>query len=193
MRRSIVARAIGAAVPLTLALMMTAQPVAAGVASTSGSPGQYTVTDTQTNPGAHCFYPSASHANNDLSKIKVSAPTMFAKNSTSGVDTQWVGWQFSIQHGTTVGSGPAGWTTYYKSSIVKAVARDNQAASFTTRTWIAGNHINRWWRVKVLMFWYKPGSKTKISGQVNWIIDYYKITYPPGPDTWSPTDCIPGE
>ncbi len=193
MHRSLAARTLGTAAPLIFGLLIAAQPAAAHAAHTSGSPGSYSVIDTETNQSVHCFYPSASHANNDLSKIKIKPPKLYAKNRTSGVDSQWVGWQFSIQHGTTVGSAPAGWTTYYKSSVMKAVAKDNQAASFTTKTWIAGNHINRWWRVKLLMFWYAPGSKTKISGQVNWIVDYYAITYPPNPDTWYPTDCIPGE
>lgn len=171
-----------------LAVGALGSPVAAHVASMSGSPGNYTVTDTSTNPGAHCFYPSASHANNDLSKIKIHAPTMYAKSGT-----QWVGWQYSIQHGTTVGSAPSGWTTYFKSPVMKAQAQVNHAAAFSTQTWTAGNHINRWWRVKLLMFWYKAGSKTTISGQVNWIVDYYTITYPPNPDSTNSMDCIPGE
>ena len=187
MRRSIFARALGAAVPLTLALMMTAQPVAAGVVSTSGSPGNYTVTDTSANPGAHCYYPSASHSNNDLSKIKIHAPLMYAKSGT-----QWVGWQYSIQHGTMAGSDAA-WTTYYKSPAMKATATTNHAAAFSTQSWTAGNHINRFWRVKLLMFWYKSGSKTTISGQVNWLVGYYTVTYPPTPNYSNPDHCLPGQ
>ena len=187
MRHSIIARAIVAVTPVALALLMTAQPVAAGVAFTSGSPGNYTVTDTTANPGARCFYPSASHSNNDLSKIKIPAPLMYAKSGT-----QWVGWQYSVQHGKTAGSDAA-WITYYKSPVMKKTATTGQAAAFTTQTWIAGNHINRFWRIKLLMFWYKPGSKTQISGQVNWLVTWYTVTYPPTPDYSNPDHCLPGQ
>ena len=49
------------------------------------------------------------------------------------------------------------------------------------QTWIAGNHINRFWRIKLLMFWYTSSSKTNITGQVNWLMDWYTVTYPPNP------------
>jgi len=186
LRRSIVTRCSGILIPLAAALFIV-QPVAAHVAHTSGSPGNYTVTDTQTNPGARCYYPGVNQSNNDLSKIKIHSPVMYAKSGT-----QWVGWQYSIQHGDAPGSNAA-WITYYKSPVMKGQATTTQAASFSTQTWIAGNHINRFWRVKLLMFWYKAGSKTSISGQVNWIMDYYKVTYPPNPDTWNPDYCLPGQ
>jgi hypothetical protein len=104
-----------------------------------------------------------------------------------------VGWKFIIQHGTTVGSAPAAWTNYYTSSIVKAKAYDDQAAAFTARTWQAGKNINRWWRVQLLLYWYQPGSSTTQSGKVQLRLGYYKIVYPPGPNTWNSDDCIPGE
>jgi hypothetical protein len=192
MRHWVWIRLTSVVVPLAAALLLAAQPVAAHVTSASGSPGNYVVTDTNANPGAHCFYYDTA-SSTDLYKIKIRAPKMFAKNRTTAVDSQKVGWQFYIQHGTSVGSAPSGWTTSFKSSIVKATAHDNLAAAFSTRTWNASANINRWWRVKVLMFWYKPGSSTTISGQVTDVIDYYSWTYPPGPDSVNPTDCIPGE
>jgi len=181
-------RGLGALGLAAGALAIGASPVAAGVVNTSGSPGNYTVTDTNSNPGAHCFYPKASLQSNDLSKIKIPAPKLYGRSGT-----QWVGWQYSIQHGTTAGSDPAAWTTYYKSPVMKLQATVSTPAAFTTQTWIAGNHINRWWRVKLLMFWYKPGSKTTISGQVNWLIDWYQISYPPNTVLPMSPDCIPGE
>lgn len=186
MRRSFVTRVVGVLVPLAAALFVV-QPVAAHVAHTSGSPGTYVVTDTSANPGAKCVYPGVSQSNNDLAKIKIHAPKMYAKSGT-----QWVGWQYSIQHGDKAGSS-ASWITYYKSPVMKAQAATNSAASFSTQTWIAGNHINRLWRVKLLMFWYTHASKTNITGQVNWIMDYYTVTYPPNPDTVNPDYCLPGQ
>ena len=187
MRRLLAIRAVGMTGPLVLALFVASQPVAAHVSNMHGSPGPYTVSDSTNSPGAHCYYPSASHSNNDLSKIKIKPPTMYAKSGT-----QWVGWQYSIQHGTTAGSGAA-WTTYYKSPTMKLQATTSHAAAFTTQTWTAGNHINRFWRVKLLMFWYKPGSKTTISGQVNWVMDWYTVSYPPGADYSNPDWCLPGQ
>lgn len=186
MRQSFWVRATGVVVPLVAALF-AAQPVLGHVAHTSGNPGTYVVTDTSTNPGAHCFYPGVNQSNNDLSKIKIHAPTMYAKSGT-----QWVGWQYSIQHGDAPGSNAA-WITYYKSPTMKATATTIHAASFSTQTWTPNKDLNRFWRVKLLMFWYKAGSKTQISGQVNWIMDYYKVTYPPNPDTWNPDYCLPGQ
>lgn len=186
MRRSIVTRLSGVLIPLAVALFIV-QPVAAHAVHTSGSPGNYTVTDTQTNPGARCYYPGVNQSNNDLSKIKIYAPLMYAKSGT-----QWVGWQYSVQHGTTAGSDAA-WTTYYKSAVMKTTATTSHAAAFSTQTWIAGNHINRFWRIKLLMFWYTSSSKTNITGQVNWLMDWYTVTYPPNPDTSNPDHCLPGQ
>src|SRR4051812_39349974 len=193
MRLPIRARGIGAIVPLA-AVLLAAQPASAHVAATSGSPGNFVVTDTEASPGAHCFYYYRDNGNmTDMYKIKIRAPKMYARNRTGNVDSQKVGWQFSIQNGTTVGSAPDAWKTYYKSPIVKATAYDNQAAAFTVRTWLAPKAFNRWWRVKLLMFWYQPGSSTTISGQVNDVIDWYTWTYPPAGDSVYPTDCIPDE
>ncbi len=49
MRRTIVTRMFGILVPLAAALFVV-QPVAASVVHTSGSPGNYAVTDTSGNP-----------------------------------------------------------------------------------------------------------------------------------------------
>ena len=187
MLRSSAARAMYVAAAAFLALVMGATPVLGHVVHTSGSPGNYTVTDTDINPGAQCIYPSVSHSNNDLAKIKIHAPLMYAKSGT-----QWVGWQYSVQHGKVAGSDSA-WVTYYKSPVMKSTATSNQAAAFSTQTWIAGNHLNRFWRIKLLMFWYKAGSKTQISGQVNWLMDWYTVTYPPNPDYSNPDHCLPGQ
>ena len=65
--------------------------------------GNYMVTDTQTNPGARCYYPGVNQSNNDLSKIKIHSPLMYAKSGT-----QWVGWQYSIQHGDAPAQMPRG-------------------------------------------------------------------------------------
>ncbi len=187
MLRSSAARATYVAAAAFLALVMGAAPVLGHAVHTSGSPGNYTVTDTETSPGAECIYPGVNQSNNDLAKIKIHAPLMYAKSGT-----QWVGWQFSVQHGTMAGSDAA-WTTYYKSPVMKSTATTSQAGAFTTQKWIAGNHINRFWRIKLLMFWYKPGSKTQISGQVNWLMDWYTVTYPPNPDVSNPMHCLPGQ
>jgi hypothetical protein len=176
-----------------LALGAFGSPAAAHVTSTSGSHGNYVIADTSDHPAAHCYYGNASSSSQDLTKIKIPAPTVYAKDSTSHRDSQKVGWQFVIQHGTSVGSFPSGWKTSYTSSVVKATGYDNQAASFSSRTWTATPNINRWWRVKIYLLWYQPGSSTTVAGEVKDIVDYYTITYPPNPDGFNPTDCIPGE
>jgi hypothetical protein len=186
MRHSITARAFGILAPLSILVMLSAQPAAASVTFTSGSPGNYTVTDTDANPAARCIYPKTTAANQDLAKVKIHPPTMYAKSGT-----QWVGWQYSIQHGKTAGSDAA-WVTYYKSSVMKGQATTGHAAPFSTQTWTAGNHLNRFWRVKLLMFWYTPSSKTHITGQINWLDTWYTVTYPPNPDYSNPDHCLPG-
>jgi len=171
----------------TVGAAVLGSPASAHVAHTSGSPGSYVVTDSSSSPGAQCIYPDIYQSDNDLAKIKIHAPQMYAYSGT-----QWVGWQYSIQHGDAPGSDAA-WMTYYKSPVMKSSATQSQAASFTTQKWIAGNHINRFWRVKLLMFWYQSGSKTHITGQVNWIMDYYTVTYPPNPNVTNPDYCLPGQ
>jgi hypothetical protein len=173
-------------------LLVSAQPVAAfKIVTASGTYGMFHETDTEAHPGAHCFYHAVNAADQNLYKIKIPAPRILASDRTSKRDHQKVGWQYVIQRGKAAGD-TTNWVTVYKSLVVKGTAYEDTAAPFTYRVYPV-NFVNRWWRVEIVMFWYHPGSSTMVDGKVKLLVENYKITYPPNPDTQQPTGCLPGE
>jgi hypothetical protein len=175
-----------------LATILAAQPAsAAQVLSSTGSPGHYKFNDSMQTPGIQCYYGHVNAANQDLKKIDVHGPRLWARNSTSGRDTQTVGWRYIIQHSQAGGDPP--WETYHTSALVKATTHDDVGYKFPTQTWIAPPDFNVQWRVKLALLWYTPGSSTTVSGSVRLLDEYAIITYPPNPDIHNVIPCLPGQ
>jgi hypothetical protein len=193
---------IASGLPALIALMLVASPAAAAhVISDTGTHGTWYVTDNSTTGGAMCFYYNGHNGdpdNTDMYRIRIFAPQMRALNRTDGRDAQMVGWRFVIQHGTSAGSAPVGWKTQYTSPFVKALAHDDTPAAFLPkRDWPGPKPFNRWWRVQIVMQWYKPGSSTIVAGQVKIRLEWYSLVYPPGYTTTNPAlfpgACLPEE
>lgn len=175
-----------------LALVGGGLPVsAAQVLEQTGLPGYYKFNDSLLKPGIECYFGNVNGPDQDLKKIDVHGPRMWARDSTPAVDTQTVGWRFVIQHSQAGGDPP--WETYHKSAWVKATTHEDVGYKFPTQTWTAPPALNVQWRVKLTLQWYTPGSSTTVSGRIR-LLDQYQIThYPPNPDIHNVTPCLPGQ
>ncbi len=169
----------------------TQSAAAATVLSTSGVYGKYVFNDSMTHPGIDCYYGAVSAANQDLKKIVISGPSIWARDRTVHRDSQWVAWRYIVQHSQAGGAPP--WQTYTTSSWVKAVAYDNAAFKFSSRTWTAPAGKNWQWQVEIVMRWFKAPSSTTVAGQVKLMDEYAVITYPPNPNVNNTAPCLPGQ
>ncbi len=164
-------RGIAVASALLAVLVVGTQPTFAfEVWSQSGSLGSYTVTDTSTKRGANCIYLN-SLANPKLTSISVRGPKVFGRLSRS----QYVGWSFTIQRQDPLPQDPSQriWNTIYNSSTVKALATAGHAAVFGRRSWTAGAHPKRQYRVMETIEWFKRGAPTVAEGSVTGRVQWY--------------------
>jgi hypothetical protein len=170
-----------------LVLLIGVQPVAATtLVSKTGVVGSYSLTDAATPAGSQgvtCAYDLVTY---HVTSITVRHPSVKARNRTSGRDSQWVGWQYIVQHETPSGTT---WQTIYASSFRKAVAKDNLAAAFANRVWPAPADPTGRYRVLIVIRWYAPGSSSVIEGQVKLRDAFYQSTWN-GNSVISPDFCL---
>jgi hypothetical protein len=121
--------------------------------------------------GARCVYDSI------LRRIRVRFPVMYARDRTSGVDKQVVGYRIVIQSSDVSADGP--WTTLAGSaSPISTVRTSDQhiahlpSKSYTFAPGVAENRV--FWRALVRMYWYKPGSSTVVEGRADHAPRYFE-------------------
>jgi hypothetical protein len=160
---------------LIAALLINVQTAEAfTVSSITGVIGRYGLTDSPAPIGqqaAICFYNTTTFK---LAKIEVRGPQVKARNRTSSRDSQWVGWQFIVQQQAPSGTT---WATIHSSTVLKALAYDNLAASFADGSWTGPSDPSGKYRLVVVIRWYSPGSSTAIQGQAKVIDSYYESTW----------------
>ena len=166
-------RAAAALVAATIALILTAGPTFADTSVDHwGKFGPHYLTDTTEYPGGICHFNSSV----TLDGIRVRPPVIYARDLVKGRDTQWVGWQIIVR---ARGLGETTWRTVSTTSVVKAVAHDDQPASLSMRT-AAVHHLQA--KVIVKMLWYQPGSSSVVQGWAKHRVDVYRdILKPPSP------------
>jgi len=154
-------------------------PAAAYTVKTEQDPSDsYELIDESGAPGVRCTYESGKTStsmgdNYLLDKIRVKAPRNFHHYTSS---KNWVGWRYIIKRAPNfVGS----FNEVYRSPIYKQKANDNtHPAQFSNRTWTAPEAFSKIkgnWKVWVVLFWYKPGSSTRIKSKHVLELDYYAV------------------
>ena len=175
--------------PVLMALMLAVQPVAAvTVVSSSGSFGLAIIPDAQfPKQGANCDYKTqGSNGHFRLKDMSARGPKIYAQDTGSGTQHQWVGWKFKIQGDTNFDQA---FGTKFTSTVVKLQATDQTPSAFARRTWIAPSNLKMGnYRIQITLIWYKPGSKTEVKGKQVANVDYYKVAGG-GPDTVRQNNC----
>ncbi len=145
------------AIPMAILLLVLASlPTAAS----SGVVGRWSLIDTSDYPGATCVFHNFNPQDN-LFRIRVRAPVIYAINSTPGRDTETVGWRWIIQSSTDSGQT---WPVVAKGPIAKAFATDTYNAQWKslTSTWnLPSNSVAGAFRVQVVAFWYTKTGATR--------------------------------
>jgi hypothetical protein len=148
-------------VAVVLAAAIVLAPTAAALADTSleesGRVGPHAVLDTRVFPGVTCDYDDGT----DLVRLRVRAPTVFARDRTEGRDQQWVGWRLHLRFRPDGGT----WSTIKSTTVVKVRAWEDTPAALRTRSVTTpGPAGSGSYRIYVRMIWYQPGSSTAVQG-----------------------------
>ena len=148
----------------------------------SGRYGRHHLADSREYPGARCVYDGDEPRSADLTTIRVRAPFVFARDRSGARDAQTVGWRVQV-----VGETVHGEPTVVTSRLRTAVAYDDAPAAFTRRAVTLDYEAGRWYWVKVVMYWFRPGTLTTDGWAVH-AVDWYSTPTAPrsGPDGFCP-------
>ena len=160
-------------------VLMVAMPVAQPAAATtpissSGTFGLAIIKDSHHGKqGANCDYKTTkSNGVYPLKGISVRGPRLWAEDTGSGTQHQWVGWKYKIQRDTNFDQV---YSTKFESSTVKEEATDQTPVQFSRRTWTASSNLAVGnYRVKVTLLWYEHGSTTDVRGKQVVLYDWYQ-------------------
>ncbi len=181
---------MGRTARMAVVLGVTLSLVASGAASADtpvshrGSVGAHALTDTLEYPGATCRY----DGDQNLDRIRVRPPTVFARDRSSARDLQWVGWVVELQYRSDSGT----FATVQKSSVVKVMALDDTPAPFRQRTvTVQRPRGSGGWRVVSRMIWYKPGTSSTWQGTARHRVTFYDYPLaPPGTVAFCPAGIL---
>ena len=118
-----------------MALVLGVQPVAAvNVTHASGVFGYAVLQDAHfPKQGANCDHKTTkSNGVYPLKDMSVRTTRIYARDTSSGTDQQWVGWRFKIQRDINFDQS---FSTLFTSSVMKAEATDTTPATFNRRKW----------------------------------------------------------
>ena len=166
-----------------IGLVLASSPALATEISHSGKIGGHQLNDGPGNPGMICAYDDGTDDLVGFEEIR--PPTIWSRDKTTGRDKQKVGWRFTIQRKRNNGA----WKEFYKSSVMKANAWDDQSAFFLTVTPlnimvpIDINPDHSSYRLRITQYWYKAGSVVGTAlSQVDTIAEAYVQDSTPNPE-----------
>jgi len=164
-----------------MALTVGVQPVVGTVVKVTGKVGYWAVLQSSTGSDVTCFYDSAK----DLYRINVVAPvTVKGRYSYQ----TWVGWRMKILRTTDLVS----YKTIYTSPLQKRKADDLVGANFGSSGWEPPGQAaaSGWYKVRIVILFYKPGSKTTVEGKVIFEYNYYWVYRSGGSKYVRANNCI---
>jgi hypothetical protein len=138
--------------------------------SGSGTKGEYTVPDYNGQPGAICkFENNPGQKKDEINKIttrKTWAHGPYAKKS-------WVGQRIVVMKNPPP-HGDQKFRAKWYSPIIKGKANQTSVMTFPQRNWKAPEKSKAQWRVHVVHFWYKKGTKNKVIGKTRGVYELYR-------------------
>jgi hypothetical protein len=157
---------IGALVALGASPLITSADT--GVAH-SGVYGIHYLADSAEYPDVTCVY----NTSNVISAVVVRDPFVFARNRTTSVDSQLVGWFFQVQK-----SSSSGWVVVANSALQRRTATDQQVADFSPMTKSFAGDASRQYRIVISMRWYNA-ARTAVEGRAIHRVDWYSWVLAP--------------
>ena len=157
--------------------IVTAPVVRAGIElGSAGNVGGHGVTDTRESPGVTCRFAPPLAWSAGETWLQVRPPLMVARDTTPAVDEQLVGWRAVI---ATWDRASAAWKPFVEGPTQRAVAAENRAAQFDSRT-PEGHFFLGYgaYLVTVELFWYERlagDGEPRLAGQAEYQIEYYAI------------------
>ncbi|MFN8558960.1 MAG: hypothetical protein U0531_17020 [Dehalococcoidia bacterium] len=153
-----------------------AQPAdAATLIGSSGAVGRYVITDTVDHPGAGCIYDAFSTAiypnGRILDTIRVRSPQIYARDRTSGVDSQVVTYVATVvriaPNGTrsNVATGP----------VHQATATDSTPAALPFTTFDLTPFGSGTYAVVLNLAWRSPTNAAVVEGSAAFTLDLYSL------------------
>lgn len=128
--------------------------------------GEHRLRDSASKAGVKCFY-LISDDRDGPATIRVRAPRVFARDRTSGRDSQKVGWQVTVRYS----DDGTNFSTLFTSSVQKATTTDASVAPFTARDLHVTDLL--FIRVRIRMYWFRPGTNNEVEGSSFHEVDYY--------------------
>jgi hypothetical protein len=135
-------------------------------------------------PPVVCEYDSS----DDLERLHIRRPIVFARDAGPGVQRQDVGWRAIIQT-SPAGGGPPVWTTVAQTSLTRRSATDIAWADLRPKTYVVDLADYDALRVIYRLFWYR-GSDGPQVGRADHVPVWYKVEFPSGLGTWREADCL---
>jgi len=165
---------LGAVVASALALLAPSAMAFSSIVQ-SGIVGDWGVLDNAQvgQEGARCFYANDGHGNSIVTRVRVGPAEMTGAHT----NLTWVGWRFKILRSTDNG---VTYNTAFTSPVWKDRASSTvYADGFVPESWYpAAPKVEARIRVQVIMFWYKPGTKSTIEGKASGQDDSYVEKFP---------------
>jgi hypothetical protein len=105
--------------------------------------------------------------------LRVNPPVMFARDRTSAVDEQVVGWQATV---SVLDETTGAWHVVRQSDIAREMASDDLATYFHGQGWLAEFPVGRaTYSATVEMLWYDPSHADHLEGRATHAIEHFSI------------------
>lgn len=144
----------------------------AGMAGASGTFGVHVLLDTAEYPAVTCTFHNFD-PRDDLMRITVRPPVLYAVDRASKTDTQKVGWRFRVQATDVPTPTESDWFDVYVAPIVKVTATDAYNGQWKARSFAISNGIaHDDWRAVVDMYWYNPSTGHQAGKAIEFPVNY---------------------
>ena len=138
-----------------------------------GKTGRHRLADMYESPGAVCDIVLPGPDSLGETWIRINPPIVFARDRTSGIDRQRVGWRAVV---SALDERTGEWRVVRQSPIAHDMANDNLASYFDGQGWLAEFPVARGaYSATVEMFWYAPDDPMRIEGRALHGIEHFLV------------------
>jgi hypothetical protein len=138
-----------------------------------GTVGRHRLADVYDSPGAVCDIVLPGPDSLGEVWMRVNPPVMYARDRTSGLDEQPVGWRATI---SALDEGTGAWRVVRQSNTARAVASDDLATYFNGEGWLTGFPVDRaTYTATVEMLWYDPVDPDRVVGKATHTVEHYSV------------------